>query len=292
MNRKHNRPVLHLAKHLVPALLSLLLFTFCASDPTQKQATPGGSPAAQNAASKNIAPHWSYTGNTGPAYWHTLDSAYRIAAEGQAQSPINIDTFSLAPAGALGKPVFNYVEDAYELENNGHTIELLPEGTDNHITLDGRDYVLQQFHFHSPSEHRIDGKTFDLELHFVHKDREGNVTVAGVLFNEGSENKILKELFAALEREAPSGKASAEVSGGEAIKLEALNPAELFDVSFSMYRYDGSLTTPPCTEGVKWGVSSRPQELSKAQLAAFKAFYNGNNRPVQALHGRPVYRSE
>jgi carbonic anhydrase len=286
MNRKHNRPVLRFAKHLIPALLSLLLFTFCASAPVQKQAAPGELIAAQNAA-----PHWSYTGNTGPSYWHTLDSAYRIAAEGQAQSPINIDTSSLAPAGVLGKPVFNYVEDTYELENNGHTIELLPEGTDNHITLDGRDYVLQQFHFHSPSEHRIDGKTFDLELHFVHKDRDGNITVAGVLLNEGSENKILKELFTALEREALSGEASTEVSGGETKKLEALNPAELFDVG-SIYRYDGSLTTPPCTEGVKWSISSRPQELSKAQLAAFKAFYNGNNRPVQDLHGRPVYRSE
>jgi carbonic anhydrase len=290
MNREHNRPVLHFAKHLIPALLSLLLFTFCVSDPVQKQAASGELIAAQN-----TAVHWSYTGNTGPAYWYTLDNAYRIAAEGQAQSPINIDTSSLVSAGVLGKPVFNYVEDEYELENNGHTIELLPEGTDNHIILDGRDYVLQQFHFHSPSEHRIDGKTFDLEVHFVHKDREGNITVAGVLFNEGTENKILKELFTALEWEVSSGtsgKASTEAPHGEPIKLEALNPAELFDAGFSMYRYDGSLTTPPCTEGVKWSISSRPQELSKAQLAAFKAYYNGNNRPVQDLHSRPVYRSE
>ncbi|GHV48388.1 carbonic anhydrase [Spirochaetia bacterium] len=255
---------------IVPALLSLLLLSFCATTPVQ------------NTAAQNVAAHWSYTGDTGPAYWHTLDGAYRIAAEGQAQSPVNIDTASLALAPGLGRPVFNYTETEYELENNGHTIELVPEGEGNRLTLDGADYALQQFHFHSPGEHRIDGKTFDLEVHFVHKTQDGSIAVAGVLFNEGAENTILKELFTALEREAPPA--------GHSLKLESpLNPAGLF--AASMYRYDGSLTTPPCTEGVKWSLSSRSQELSKAQLAAFRALYKGNNRPVQDLHGRPVYLS-
>ncbi|GHV76060.1 carbonic anhydrase [Spirochaetia bacterium] len=261
--------------YLIPVLLSLLLFSFCAAGP-------------QRQTSQRSIAAWSYTGDTGPAYWHTLDSAYRIAAEGQAQSPINIDTsFLIVPQSGYLAPAFNYTETDYVLENNGHTIELIPENGNNHINLDGIDYVLQQFHFHSPSEHRIDGKSFDLEVHFVHKDHDGNVTVAGILFNEGAENNILKELFAVLEKKG--------LAAGARVKPEApLNPAKLFAIGIDgravpLYRYNGSLTTPPCTEGVKWCISSLPQELSKAQLAAFRSLYYGNNRPVQDLHGRLVF---
>jgi carbonic anhydrase len=264
---------------LVPVLLSLLLLSFCTAGPQQQAQNRG----PQNAAIAPTPAHWSYTGNTGPAYWHTLDGAYRIAAEGQAQSPVNIDTSSLASSPGPGKPVFHYTKTAYELENNGHTIELIPENGNNRITLDDTPYVLQQFHFHSPGEHSIDGKKFDLEVHFVHKDGEGNVAVAGVLFNEGAENEILKEIFSALEREAPPA--------GHSLKPEApLDPAELFEGP--VYRYDGSLTTPPCTEGVKWSVFSHVRELSPAQLDVFTALYRGNNRPVQDRHGRRVYRAE
>jgi carbonic anhydrase len=255
---------------IAPALASLLLFSFCTTSPAQ-----------------HTAVSWSYTGNTGPAYWHTLEPAYRIAAEGRAQSPINIDTRSLAGPGqeSPGKPVFAYTATQYELENNGHTIELIPEGEGNRITLDGTDYVLRQFHFHSPGEHRIDGKPFDLEAHFVHQDRDGAITVTAVLFNRGAENSTLKALFAALEREAPPA--------GHSIHLETpLNPAELFDPASPLYRYDGSLTTPPCTEGVMWSVCSPVRELSPAQLDAFTRLYRGNNRPVQELHGRQVYWAE
>ncbi|MFP3040559.1 carbonic anhydrase family protein [Treponema primitia] len=265
MNRKNNKLAL-----AVLVFVSLLLFSFCAGSKVVNSAVMG---------------HWSYAGNTGPAYWHTLDPAYRIAAEGQAQSPININTRALSEMAAPGKPVFHYISTKYELENNGHTIELIPEGEGNYITLDGTDYVLRQFHFHSPGEHQINGETFDLEVHFVHTDREGHNAVAAILFKVGAENSTLGEIFSALEREA--------LPAGASIKMEEpFNPAELFDVLSPVYRYNGSLTTPPCTEGVAWSIASPFRELSKSQLDAFQAVYKGNNRPVQDTHDRTVYRSK
>jgi carbonic anhydrase len=224
--------------------------------------------------------HWTYTGNTGPEHWYRLDPAYALAKDGKAQSPINITTTTLEVSGALAKPAFHYSAARYELENNGHTIELVPVEAGNTITLDGADYVVQQFHFHAPSEHTVNGKFFPLELHIVHKDGRNNLAVVGLLFDFGEESAVLDEMFAKIPKEITH----------EGIELdELIDLSVFFSGNETIYRYDGSLTTPPCSEGVKWNVSSQIMRASTAQLDRFTAVYSGNNRPVQKRNGRTVY---
>jgi carbonic anhydrase len=225
--------------------------------------------------------HWGYTGEVGPAYWHTLDAAYSLAKDGKAQSPVNIATGDLAETDTLSKPVFHYAGIPFKMENNGHTIELVPSDQSNYITIDTVDYVLQQVHFHAPSEHQINGESFAMEAHLVHKDSQGAIAVVGILIAPGGEHEVLKEAFAKLPKEITHEEDL--VALDQPIDLSALFPGNT-----AWYRYDGSLTTPPCTEGVKWSVSDQVMEMSQAQIDAFTAIYSGNNRPVQNLYERKI----
>jgi carbonic anhydrase len=220
--------------------------------------------------------HWSYTGDTGPEHWYKLDPSYSAAREGKKQSPINIITGTAAE-----KPVFHYTATAFEVENNGHTIEAIPAEGANFITLNGKDYALQQFHFHAPSEHQLDGAYFDMEVHLVHKAADENLAVVGFVINAGRENAALAELFAKLPVK--------QTEEGQAVHLNTpIDLSEFISGNETLYRYEGSLTTPPCTEGVQWTVSGEALQVSAGQLAAFRTLYAGNNRPVQALNDRPV----
>jgi carbonic anhydrase len=218
-----------------------------------------------------------------------LDAGYVLAKEGKAQSPVDIVRADLVPAGGIageaGRPEFHYHETGFRIENNGHTIELIPADQDNYLAINGSPYVLEQMHFHLPSEHTVDGSPFGMEAHLVHRDAGGRIAVLGVLLVTGQENPALKELFAKLPREPGGEKAGLALD-------RPLNPADLFPPSPEMYRYEGSLTTPPCTEGVEWRIFAQPAELSEAQIGAFKALYSGNARPVQKLYGRKVYLIE
>ncbi|MDR3171578.1 MAG: carbonic anhydrase family protein [Treponema sp.] len=259
-------------------IAGLLLFqTACATASKQ--------PAAHQESASAVAheeKHWGYTGDVGPEYWYTLDPAYAIAKDGKAQSPINIVTGDLVPNDALQKPVLHYHETKFEVENNGHTIECLPiQDAENYITIDDQQYILQQFHFHAPSEHQIDGVYADMEVHLVHKDAQGNLAVVGILIREGQENALLEELFTKLPKEVTSEETLVHLEG-------LIDLSGLFTGNETMYRYDGSLTTPPCSEGVKWSVAGQSIELSTAQITAFKTLYTGNNRPVQNLYDRKV----
>jgi carbonic anhydrase len=229
--------------------------------------------------------HWGYTGKTGPEYWHTLDPAYTAARDGKAQSPVNIITADLVPADTAEKLSFYYHTVYFKIENNGHTIEIAPSDYSNYIIIDDSKFILQQIHFHLPGEHTVDGKSFDMEAHLVHKNAEGAVAVVGILIAQGRENPALKETFGKLPKTITSEEDLMETP-------ESFNPEDLLPAEKAMYRYDGSLTTPPCTEGVKWSVFARTIELSEAQINAFKAIYAGNSRPVQQLNDRKVYRAE
>jgi carbonic anhydrase len=222
--------------------------------------------------------HWGYAGDVGPEFWADLNPEYALARDGKAQSPIDIVTASLTTDGAPAKPEFHYAGVPFTAENNGHTIELVPEESINGITLDAGDFALQQLHFHAPSEHTIDGVPAVMEVHLVHKAADGTIGVVGFLIKAGGENEIFKEAFANLPQ-AEGDSASLETP----IDLTALLAG---DPGF--YRYDGSLTTPPCTEGVKWSVANTFVEFSQEQIDAFTALYSGNSRPVQALNDRPV----
>jgi carbonic anhydrase len=256
---------------LLTAVLGLTLCVMVACAAAARTASPR--PPA------GTTPHWSYEGDTGPEYWYALDSAYATARDGKAQSPIDILTAELIPDGDLVKPLIAYRKTPFKMENNGHTIELLPAAAGNTIVLDGESYELQQFHFHAPSEHLFDGVSFAMELHLVHKDARGNLAVIGMMITEGARNETLGEIFENLPGEI----------GGEGSLEPKIDLAELFTGSREMCRYDGSLTTPPCTEGVKWSISLEPVEMSPHQIEAFRALYRGNKRPVQNRYGRPVY---
>jgi carbonic anhydrase len=223
--------------------------------------------------------HWTYESEEGPTHWGDLDPAYAACSTGQAQSPIDITN---PTHGDL--PDITFAEQTLspiKIINNGHTIQVnAPAG--NTIAFDNVTYELTQFHFHTPSEHEIEGKAQSMELHLVHKDKEGNLVVLGVLLKEGAENAALKPVFANMP---PSAGPEQTVDG--TVKLNELLPADK-----STYRYDGSLTTPPCSEGVKWIVFVQPMDVSKEQHEAFRKLFPENARPLQSLNGREVVEGE
>lgn len=223
-------------------------------------------------------PHWSYSGHGGADQWGELQADYATCKLGQQQSPIDIQGAAKAALPPLG---VNYVPGTAEVVNNGHTIQVnLAPGSS--VQLASGRYQLLQFHFHTPSEEKIDGKSYPLVAHLVHRNDEGKLAVVAVLFTEGRANPTLAKVFAAMPAQADA----------KAPLPEALNPAALLPASLGYYAYMGSLTTPPCSEGVHWQVLKQTVELSPEQLAAFRQLYPMNARPTQALNGRPVQESQ
>jgi len=219
---------------------------------------------------------WGYEPHNGPARWGTLDPAFDSCDLGKEQSPIDLtggQRVDLTPIE------FDYRRTRAAIENTGHTIQVNPEPGSG-IVLDGVRYDLQQFHFHHGSEHTVDGVRLPLEMHLVHRNGRGALAVVGILFTEGAENAMLAPVWAHLSPEpAASGMAPA-----------TLDLAALLPVAGATWRYDGSLTTPPCTEGVAWIIPAEPLTLSAAQIDAFAAIYPNNYRPVQPLGERLLRR--
>ena len=211
---------------------------------------------------------WSYSGDEGPANWGALSPDYALCADGSAQSPIDITDASEI---ALVDIAFDYGETANTIFNNGHTIQVNVD-SGSHIVYNGIKYELLQFHFHAPSEHTIAGEAAPMEIHFVHQDpNSGNLAVAGILLNEGeSENAAYAGVIDNLPAQAGEPTAM-----GDAIALDAMLPERL-----GYYTYQGSLTTPPCSEIVRWLLLDAPVALSADQIAAYTAIYAGNARPT------------
>jgi carbonic anhydrase len=220
---------------------------------------------------------WSYQGHTGPEHWGELDPAFALAKTGQEQSPVDIVRAEVVTGNGAPLEV-SYQPTPLTILHNGHTIEEECEGGGS-LTVGGHRYELAQFHFHSPSEHTIDGQHTPLELHLVHKDTEGKLAVLGVLIDEGKAHPELARLWEHLPTE-PGNKVS-----DEEVKVD---PARLLPTSLATYRYAGSLTTPPCSEGVSWFVLQQPIEASAEQVGAFRKVIHGNNRPTQPLRGRKL----
>lgn len=219
--------------------------------------------------------HWTYEGKQGPDNWAKLSPEFATCETGRNQSPINIENTmraSLKPLKGLQK------FPAKDIVNNGHTVQVnFKQG--NMLVLDSAPYQMKQVHFHAPSENTINGKSFPLEAHFVHADAKGNLTVIGVMFKEGEANPGLEKLWAQLP-----DKEGAPVS----LKSRVI-PSELIPENRAYYRFSGSLTTPPCSEGVRWLLMKTPMTASKSQIEAFeRAVKHHNNRPVQALNGRVI----
>lgn len=234
-------------------------------------------PSGEKKGADPAKPEWSYEGRTGPAHWGDLAPAYALARTGQQQSPIDIATARTVAEEAPAL-VVKYEPNSLEILNNGHTVEDEYHGAGT-LTVAGHEYRLAQFHFHAPSEHTIDGAHAPLEMHLVHKDPDGKLAVIGVLVREGRANPELARLAEHLPTK-PGRK--------EEVEGLLVDPAKLLPASLASYRYSGSLTTPPCTEGVSWFVLQQSIEASAAELAAFHKVIHGNNRPTQPLHGREV----
>ena len=235
------------------------------------------SPATKGQHGAHVATHWSYAGKGAPNRWGDLESGFSLCKTGKQQSPVDI-----RPEDADGKPApleFNYSRSTAEVINNGHTIQVNLHQAGG-FKLDGTEYKLLQFHFHTPSEEKIGGVAYPLVAHMVHKSAADKLAVVAVLFELGDENKALKETFSLL----PGNGKSAAIVGG-------FNPADLLPAYKGYFKFMGSLTTPPCTEDVQWQVLKQRVEISKAQLAAFRALYKMNARPVQAINNRKIEAS-
>ena len=226
------------------------------------------------AAMSASGPHWEYSGETGPENWAKLSPEYSACA-GSNQSPINLTGFIDAKLNPI---IFHYKGDAGEILNNGHTVQVNALAGSS-IMVDGIQFDLKQFHFHAPSENLIKGKSFPLEAHLVHADKDGNLAVVAVMFTEGKANKALDKAWAQMPK-----------NEGDKFTLTAhLSPLELLPAKRDYYRFNGSLTTPPCSEGVRWLVLKHTVSASKEQIEAFShVMHHPNNRPVQAIKARPV----
>ena len=221
--------------------------------------------------------HWSYSGEDGPEHWGALDHAYSACAEGKNQSPIDLTGFIEADLRPID---FHYEAGGNQIVNNGHAIQV-NFAPGSKIALDGHTFALKQVHFHAPSENHINGQSYPMEAHLVHADEAGNLAVVAVMFTEGSANPSLARAWSYMpgieggKQNLPSG-----------VSAEGILPADR-----DYYRFNGSLTTPPCSEGVWWLVMKAPVTVSPDQLEKFvNVMRHPNNRPIQPPNARPVLK--
>ena len=240
-----------------------------------------GHAAPEAHGAKGHDPHWSYEGEFGPENWARVKPEFNTCAIGQRQSPVHIqETGTLqGPAEPLQ---FDYRPSGGSVVNNGHTIQVdLEPG--NTLSVRGSTYQLLQFHFHHPSEEKVNHKGFSMVAHLVHKNFEGQLAVVAVLIDPGAANDLIHKVWTHMP-----------LDSGDRVRL----PPGLIDVSALLpadqryYQFIGSLTTPPCTEGVLWNVLKAPMTVSREQLRLFAQLFPNNARPVQALNGRVVREAQ
>lgn len=230
---------------------------------------------AAKAAHDHAHIHWSYEGEGAPQHWARLDPKNKLCASGQRQSPIDIRDGIKVDLETIQ---FDYRPGRFKIVDNGHTVQVEP-GTPGRIVLGGKTYSLLQFHFHKPSEERVNGKSFAMVAHLVHRSDDGQLAVVAVLMEPGSENPFIQTLWnhMPLDKNLPVEHPQASVD------LNNLLPA-----SRAYYTYMGSLTTPPCSEGVLWLVLKQAVQISPEQIEIFGRLYRNNARPIQPSAGRLI----
>lgn len=252
------------------------------AEPAKPPAAPkdkaAAKPVDEHKAEKPEAKHvhWSYTGaKDGASQWHKLSPEFKQCASGRRQSPIDIRG---GVKLTLENVKFDYKSSPLKIIDNGHTVQV-NYAPGSSITVGGKTFELKQFHFHKPAEERINGRTYELVAHLVHKDKEDRLAVVAVLFIPGADNPLIQTLWNNLpieqlrEEELPS------------VKIDA---AQLLPKVRGYYTYTGSLTTPPCTEGVQWIVLKTPVQISREQIGVFGKLHDKSARPTQAANGRLI----
>jgi len=237
-------------------------------------AAPGRAPRV---GATGHAVHWGYDGVGGPQAWGRLKPEFSQCAAGQRQSPIDIrDGIALD----LEPVQFDYRPGGFAVIDNGHTVQV-NVAPGNTIEVNGRRYALQQFHFHRPSEERVDGRQFEMDVHLVHKDADGRLAVVAVLLERGAAQPLLQTVWSHLPLEKHE----------EVAARAQIDPGQLLPADRRYYTYMGSLTTPPCSEGVLWLVMQQPVPVSAQQIDVFARLYPMNARPLQQAAGRLIKQS-
>jgi len=240
---------------------------------------PAGAEASGHGGGHDI--HWAYEGEGGPQAWGKLKPEFETCASGKRQSPIHIESASTlqGPAEPL---TLNYWASNGTVVNNGHTIQVDVDG-DNSMTVRGTTYKLLQFHFHLPSEERINYKSFSMVAHLVHKSAEGQLAVLAVLIDPGAANSLMDKVWTYMP-----------LDSGDKVRM----PMGMIDISEFLpkdkryFQFMGSLTTPPCSEGVLWQVLKQPVTASREQIRLFGQLFPNNARPVQPVNGRVVREAQ
>ena len=253
--------------------------TTSTTNPARATRTLAQKPASVvNTESAHEAPHWAYAGKGAPEFWSTLAPENKTCASGQRQSPIHIqdsDVFSLEGMESIG---FEYRPSPASIVHNGHTLQVDITG-DNRLRVRATEYRLVQFHFHHPAEERINSQGFEMVAHLVHRAPDGQLAVVAILFEIGAPNGLLHTVWGNLPLEV-----------GDRVRWNgpAIDVGKLLPTDRRYYQFIGSLTTPPCSEGVLWIVLKQPMTISAPQLAVFARLFPNNARPTQPLNGRII----
>jgi carbonic anhydrase len=243
--------------------------------PAAKAAKLRATPAAVLPAGH--ASHWSYAGAGGPEQWGGMKAEFSTCSNGSRQSPIDIRSGVRVDLEPIQ---FDYRPSAFRVVDTGHTVQV-NVGGGNSIEVQGRRYDLIQFHFHRPSEERVDGRQFDMVAHLVHQDPEGRLAVVAVLLDRGSAHPLVQTIWNNLPLEQ-----NVEVATKASLDMNHLLPADR-----RYFTYMGSLTTPPCSEGVLWMVMQQPVPIATEQINVFSRLYPMNARPIQSASGRLIKQS-
>lgn len=262
--------------------------------PSQPKQAPVQTPSHTQSETKKIAEktsdssndghngaHWSYSGKEGPDHWGSLSEEFALCSEGRNQSPVDLREQMAVGAQGLPELDIRYRDVPLKIINNGHTVQVkYPLGS--YIKIGGKRYELLQYHFHTPSEHKKEGFNYPMEVHLVHSDGDGNLAVIGILFQEGEANPHIDKLLGYIPKEK---------NKLQLHENDSLNPVNFLPGNTEFYKYSGSLTTPPCSEGVYWMVFKQPVEASARQLMQMNEVMGENARPVQDINSRALLKS-
>lgn len=254
--------------------LILLVVSIIFGTDTNKTETETKVSKTQEVSHKNEK-HWGYSGEQGPDKWAELDKKYAMCVDGKNQSPINIVDSVDAKLENLNLSTNDGVADKFI--NNGHTVQVnFKDGSS--FTMNGKVYNLLQFHLHTPSENHIKGKEYPAEIHLVHKSKDGELAVIALMVEEDKRNEIFKDFI----KDLPSK------TGDNNTVEEEIYGYDIVPRNTDYFYFNGSLTTPPCTEGVRWFVIKEPIKMSKKQIESFQKVMGKNNRPIQEVFSRQV----